>query len=92
MFVDVTYEEVVLDKKTTEKQLSKITLINDKGKTITLNIDRYASLFMNSTPTSIGAFKEGMWVEATVELRNVKELNGFVEMAQGSDTKTIGKV
>ena len=90
MFVDVTYEEVVLDKKTTEKQLSKITLINDKGKTITLNIDRYASLFMNSTPTSIGAFKEGMWVEATVELRNVKELNGFVEMAQGNDSNTIG--
>lgn len=91
MFVDVTYEEVVMDDKTTEKQLSSITLINDKGKTITLNIDQYASLFMNSTPTSIGAFKEGMWVEATVELRNVKELNGFVEIAQGSDSQAIGE-
>ncbi|SER66908.1 hypothetical protein [Psychrobacillus sp. OK032] len=89
MFVDVTYEEVVLDKKTTEKQLSKITLINDKGKTITLNIDSYASLFINSTPTSIGGFKEGMWVEATVELRNVKELNGFFDIAQGSDSNAI---
>ncbi|MFJ8064248.1 hypothetical protein ACIQYS_06430 [Psychrobacillus sp. NPDC096426] len=89
MFVDVTYEEVVLDNKTTEKQLSKITLINDKGKTITLNIDSYASLFINSTPTSIGGFKEGMWVEATVDLRNVKELNGFVGIAQGSDSKAI---
>ncbi|GGA19096.1 hypothetical protein [Psychrobacillus lasiicapitis] len=91
MFVDVTYEEVMVDKKTTEKQLSKITLINDKGKTITLNIDSYASLFINSTPTSIGAFKEGMWVEATVELRNVKELNGFVDIAQGSDSQAIGE-
>ncbi|MFJ5769071.1 hypothetical protein [Psychrobacillus sp. NPDC093180] len=91
MFVDVTYEEVIVDKKTTEKQLSKITLINDKGKTITLNIDAYASLFINSTPTSIGAFKEGMWVEATVELRNVKELNGFVDIAQGSDSQAIGE-
>lgn len=90
MFVNVSYEEVVLDNKTTEKQLSSITLINDKGKTITLNIDQYASLFMNSTPTSIGAFKEGMWVEATVELRNVKELNGFVDIAQGSDSQAIG--
>ncbi|TQR18293.1 hypothetical protein [Psychrobacillus soli] len=91
MFVNVTYEEVILDKKTTEKQLSKITLINDKGKTTTLNIDPYASLFINSTPTSIGAFKEGMWIEATVELRNVKELNGFADIAQGNDSKSIEK-
>lgn len=90
MFVEFTYEEVVLDKTTTEKQLSKITLINDKGKTITLNIDKYASLFVNSTPTTIGAFKEGMWVEATVDLRNVQELNGFMDIAQG-ESKAIGQ-
>ncbi|WP_144509646.1 hypothetical protein [Bacillus sp. FJAT-22090] len=91
MFVSVTYEEVVLDKKTTEKQLSKITLINDKGKTITLNIDKYAALFINSTPTSIGAFKEGMWVEATVDLRNVQELNGFADIAQDGGSNAIGE-
>lgn len=90
IFVEAIYEEVVLDNKTTEKQLSKIILINDKGKTITLNIDKYASLFVNSTPTSIGAFKEGMWVEATVDLRNVKELNGFSNIEQG-DSNAIGE-
>ena len=78
-------------KKQPKNNFPKLPLINDKGKTITLNIDQYASLFINSTPTSIGAFKEGMWVEATVELRNVKELNGFVDIAQGSDSKAIGE-
>lgn len=99
IFVEAIYEEVVLDNKTTEKQLSKIILINDQGKTITLNIDKYASLFVNSTPTSIGAFKEGMWVEATVDLRNVKELNGFSYIEQGNAnaigenlTGTINKI
>ena len=90
IFLNVSYEEVILEDNKSEKQLSKLTLINDKGKTITLNIDEYASLFINSTPTSIGAFKEGMLVEATVDLRNVKELNGFSHIEQGN-SNAIGE-
>lgn len=89
-FVDATYEEVLLDDKTTEKRLTKITLINDNGRTITLNIDKYTPLFINSTSTTIGAFKEGMWVQATVELNKVKELNGMVDIPQG-EANAIGE-
>ncbi|MGB3100819.1 MAG: hypothetical protein WBB56_02845, partial [Psychrobacillus psychrotolerans] len=59
-FVNFTYDEITLEDKTSEKQLAKITLVNDEGKTITLNIDEYVPLFVNSTPTTVGAFKEGM--------------------------------
>ncbi|MFF2753574.1 hypothetical protein ACFVR1_07405 [Psychrobacillus sp. NPDC058041] len=90
MFVDVTYEEVVQSDKTTEKKLAKITLLNDNGKTITLNIDKYTPLFINSTSTTIDAFKEGMWVQASVDLRKVTELRGFADIAQGN-SNAIGE-
>ena len=89
-FVDATYEEVVLEDKTIEKKLTKVTLINDTGKTITLNIDKYTLLFINSTSTTMDAFKEGMWVQATVELRKVKELRGFADISQG-ESNAIGE-
>ncbi|TQR21314.1 hypothetical protein [Psychrobacillus vulpis] len=84
MFVDATYEEVVLSDRTTEKQLTKITIINDNGKTITLKIDKYTPLFINSTSTTIEAFKEGILVQATVDLGKVKELQGFADSPQNS--------
>ena len=90
MFVDATYEEVVLSGKTTEKKLAKITLKNDNGKTITLNIDKYTPLFINSTTTTIDAFKEGMWVQASVDLRKVTELRGFADIPQGN-SNAIGE-
>lgn len=90
MFVDVTYEEVVQSDKTVEKKLAKITLINDNGKTITLNIDKYTPLFINSTSTTIDAFKEGMWVQASVDLRKVTELRGFADISQGN-SNVIGE-
>ncbi|WP_391120211.1 hypothetical protein [Psychrobacillus sp. L3] len=90
MFVDATYEEVVLSDKTTEKKLTKITLINDNGKTITLKIDKYTPLFINSTSTTIDAFKEGMWIQASVDLAKVTELRGFADIPQGN-SKAIGE-
>lgn len=89
-FVSFTYNEITLEDKTTEKQLEKITLVNNDGKTITLNIDEYVPLFVNSTPTTVGAFKEGMWIEASVNLRKVQELNGLTSMEQG-ESDSIGR-
>ena len=31
----------------------------------------------------LDAFKEGMWIEASVNLRKVQELNGFTSIDQG---------
>lgn len=89
-FVNFTYDEITLEDKTSEKQLAKITLVNDEGKTITLNIDEYVPLFVNSTPTTVGAFKEGMWIEASVNLRKVQELNGLTTIDQG-ESSSIGR-
>ena len=89
-FVNFTYDEITLEDKTTEKQLAKITLVNDEGKTITLNMDEYVPLFVNSTPTTVGAFKEGMWIEASVNLRKVQELNGLTSIDQG-ESSSIGR-
>ena len=75
-FVNVTYDEVQLDKNVTEKSLKSITLKNEQGRTTTLNIDKYAKLSVDSVKTKIDAFKLGMEVEADVELRRVKALRG----------------
>lgn len=75
-FVSVDYEVVQLDKKTTEKRLSTITIKNSSGRTTTLNIDKYAQLFVDTVPVKIEAFKLGMEVEAEVNLRRVKTLHG----------------
>ena len=75
-FVNVIYDEVQIDKDTTEKRLKSITIKNDQGRTITLNIDKFAKLSVDTISTSIEAFKLGMEVEADVDLRRVKALRG----------------
>ena len=56
-FVDVTYDEVQLDKNTTEKRLKSITIKNEQGRTMTLNIDKFAKLSVDSVMTTIDTFK-----------------------------------
>ena len=75
-FVGVTYDEVQIDKNMTEKRLKDVTIQNAQGKTITLNIDKFAQLTVDSRPVSIDAFKLGMEVEADVNLRRVKAMRG----------------
>ena len=75
-FVDVIYEEIQIDKKTTQKRLKSITLQNDSGKKVTFNIDSSTLLSIDSIPVTIDAFKLGMTVEADINLRRVKELRG----------------
>ncbi|MCM3356687.1 hypothetical protein [Psychrobacillus sp. MER TA 171] len=84
LFLKTIYEEVTLEDKTTEKRLSQVILINEQGKEVRLTIDKYTPLYINSTPTTIGAFKEGLWVEAIVDGQSVRELNGFTYIEQGS--------
>ena len=84
LFLKTIYEEVTLEDKTTEKRLSQVILINEQGKEVRLTIDKYTPLYINSTPTTIGAFKEGLWVEAIVDGQSVQELNGFTYIDQGS--------
>ena len=84
LFVKTIYEEVTLEDKTTEKRLSQVILINEQGKEVRLTIDKYTPLYINATPTTIGAFKEGLWVEAIVDGQSVQELNGFTYIDQGS--------
>ncbi|TWI53988.1 hypothetical protein [Halalkalibacter nanhaiisediminis] len=75
-FVDVTYQEVRISEEVTEKRLKDITIENSQGRTITLAIDKYAVLTVDTLPTTIEAFKPGMEVEAHVNFRRVKELHG----------------
>ena len=75
--MDVTYDDVQLDKNTTEKRLKNITIKNEQGRTMTLTIDKFAKLSVDSVMTTIDAFKLGMEVEVDVELRRVKALRGM---------------
>ena len=75
-FVNVAYEDVVLSDETIEKRLKTITIKNAKGKTTTLNIDRFTKLTVNTVSTTIDAFKLGMEIEADVHLRKVRSLRG----------------
>lgn len=76
-FVSANYEEFQIDKKTTEKRLSSVTIKNENGRTSTLNIDKFAYLSVDSVPVKIEAFKLGMEIEAEVNLRRIKSMNGF---------------
>lgn len=95
-FVNVNYDEVQIDKDTTEKRLSGITIKNDNGRTTTLNIDQYAHLYVDTVPVKIEAFKLGMEVEAEVNLRRVKTLHGKTGTAPAQiehrDKTVIGTV
>ena len=75
-FVDVTFSEYTKPDGTIEKQLSKITLENDRGRTVTFNINKNTRLYINNTSTTIEGFKMGMEVEAEISLRSVVELRG----------------
>ncbi|MGN7387245.1 hypothetical protein [Sporosarcina sp. SAFN-015] len=75
-FVGVTYDEVQLDKDKTERRLKDVTIRNDQGREITLNIDSFAKLTIDSRPVKIEAFKLGMEIEADVNLRRVKAMHG----------------
>lgn len=83
-FVGVDYTETVAKDGTVERKLSKITLKNGSGRTSTFNIDNSAKLYINNTLTTIDGFKAGMKVQATVNLRKVKELRGTSEVEQGA--------
>lgn len=76
-FIGVSYDEVQIDKNTSEKRLKDITIENAQGRTITLNIDQYAKLSIDGRIVKIDAFKLGMEVEADVNLRRVKALRGM---------------
>ncbi|MBU8881125.1 hypothetical protein BGM26_19565 [Bacillus sp. FJAT-29790] len=78
-FVKVTYE----DDTAAEKRLKSITIKNSQGNETTLPIDGNAKLTINSLPTTINAFKQGMEVEADVYLRRVKALRGQSGESQG---------
>ena len=55
-FVDVTFSEYTKPDGTIEKQLSKITLENDRGRTVTFNINKNTRLYINITSTTIEGF------------------------------------
>lgn len=75
-FVDVTFSEYANPNGVIERKLSKITLQNDSGRTVTYNINDNARLYINNTVTTIDGFKMGMKVEADISLRSVVELRG----------------
>ena len=75
-FVNVTYDEVQIDKNLTERRLSSITIKNEQGRTMTLSIDKFATLSVDSVSTTIDAFKFGMEVELDINLRRVKAMRG----------------
>lgn len=78
-FVGVTYDEVQIDKNTSERRLKDITIQNTQGRTITLNIDKFTNLSVDGRTVKIDAFKLGMEVEADINLRRVKALHGKTE-------------
>ncbi|KGA81376.1 hypothetical protein KQ41_21505 [Lysinibacillus fusiformis] len=98
-FVDVTYSEYTKPDGTIEKQLSKVTLQNDRGRSVTYNINKNTRLFINNTSTTIEGFKMGMEVEADISLRSVVELRGKSNLptetnvpATGGNSTTIAGV
>ncbi|WP_318617982.1 hypothetical protein [Sporosarcina sp. YIM B06819] len=95
-FVNVTYDEIQSDKNGTEKKLSTVTIKNEQGQTMTLSIDKYATLSVDSVSTTIDAFKYGMEVEVDVNSRRVKAMRGSTGTAPGKiehrDKVVIGTV
>lgn len=75
-FVKVTYDEISSNTNTFEKQVKSVTIKNDKGKNIHMNMERNASLSVDTLPVKIDAFKLGMTVEADVVNNRIKSLRG----------------
>lgn len=89
-FDNVTFETVKQSDGSSQKNLKSITIKNNKNKQLTLKIDKYTRLSVNSLPTSIDAFKIGMALEADVNLGKVVELRGTSYVSQ-ENTDAIGK-
>lgn len=89
-FDTVTFETVEHSDGSIQKNPKSITINNNKNKKLTLKIDKYTRLSVNSLPTSIDAFKIGMGVEADVNLGKVVELRGISYVSQ-ENTDAIGK-
>lgn len=91
-FVDVTFSEYTKPDGTIEQQLSKVTLQNDRGRTVTFNINKNTRLYINNTATTIEGFKMGMEVEAEISLRSVVELRGTSTIATEPNGPSTGTV
>ncbi|WP_050180669.1 hypothetical protein [Domibacillus robiginosus] len=75
-FVEAVYTTVQIDDETTEKRLSGVTIENEQRRTTTFALDTNASLSINGIGVTIEAFKTGMPIEATIDLRRVKAMTG----------------
>lgn len=83
-FEGFTYEEVVVDKKTTEYVISGVEVRSETGKLNSFRINASTYYFINDTKTTIDAFKYGMDVELSVSLRTIKEMRGVSDIEQGT--------
>ncbi|PID02675.1 hypothetical protein CSV67_08580 [Sporosarcina sp. P2] len=75
-FIKANYEDVVVDKATTKKELRSVTIKNDAGVAATYTIDRYTRLSVDTIAVKIDAFKLGMIIEADLQIRHLKTLHG----------------
>lgn len=74
-FVKANYEEVLVDKDTTKKELRSVTIKNDAGRTATYTVDKYTHLSVDTIAVKIDAFKLGMKVEADIQNLYFKTLH-----------------
>lgn len=75
-FVKANYEEVLVDKDTTKKELRSVTIKNDAGRIATYTVDKYTRLSVDTIAVKIDAFKLGMKVEADIQNLYFKTLHG----------------
>ena len=75
-FVKANYEEVVVDKDTTKKELRSVTIHNETGRTVTYSVDKYTRLSIDTIAVKIDAFKLGMKIEADMQNNYFKTLHG----------------
>ncbi|MFF5994488.1 hypothetical protein AAGS61_06985 [Lysinibacillus sp. KU-BSD001] len=83
-FEGVTYTEVELKDGTVERTNAKVTIRNSSGRTTTFNLLDTTYYYVNGTVSTIDAFKKGMEVTATVNLRSVSRLEGKSDIEQGA--------
>ena len=89
-FVNATYEDYKKSDGTIGTRPVKMTIKSSNGREVTFSVDSFTKLSINSTPTTMNAFKLGMKIEADINLRKVKELRGYVSISN-SETDAIGK-
>ena len=83
-FEGLTYEEVEVGKDEFEQVVNGVTIRNSSGRLSTFRVNNATYYYINDTTTTIDGFKYGMEVEATVNLRTIKELNGKSDVEQGT--------